>query len=484
MKEKSKQSEDWGISFVFMRNKQRTTLLRYWTTRYVTTLFIGLLVLSFVSVWWIKQTTLENRLHLLKYLADEAADRVVHDRGQIIIDPILPRVLEERQKLLQLNAETVIYITDLRGEILFTKPRLPLRHGYVLQQEILQNKKSIQRLEVSRGQYVYVVKSPIESSGEKIGWVVIIQLEKELKKIEQEYRLLSVMIIGLGILGWGVIYLLSRKISKPIQHVANAAIQIREGNYDVELNEDVKEHEIYELIQSFKEMTNRLKQLEKLRAELLAGVTHDLKTPVTAISSLVQAVKDEVVSKEEAKEFLDITLKEVQRLQTMIADLLDFNSLSAGAFSIRSEEVNLNEVVKEIGKQWLMTQDDRTFELSIVVPNEPLYIQTDPLRLQQMMVNLLNNAKQALTENGKIQITLYKNEEARVCIDIQDNGVGIPPHEQELIFERFYRGEKKKLKVRGLGLGLPFSKLIAKALKGDLILKETSDKGTTFTIVL
>ncbi|MBR8644395.1 HAMP domain-containing protein [[Brevibacterium] frigoritolerans] len=142
------------------------------------------------------------------------------------------------------------------------------------------------------------------------------------------------------ILGTGVIYFLSRQISRPIQDVANAAVQVREGNYDIHFKEEeeIKEEEIYELIESFKEMTNRLKVMEKLQAELLAGVTHDLKTPVTSISGLIQAVKDDVVKGEQSKEFLDISLKETQRLQGMIEDLLNYNAISAGAFKIRVQK--------------------------------------------------------------------------------------------------------------------------------------------------
>ncbi|MDQ7864589.1 HAMP domain-containing protein [Peribacillus frigoritolerans] len=97
--------------------------------------------------------------------------------------------------------------------------------------------------------------------------MVIAQEEGALKEINQDHGLLAIMIGGLLILGTGVIYFLSRQISRPIQDVANAAVQVREGNYDIHFKEEeeIKEEEIYELIESFKEMTNRLKVMEKLR---------------------------------------------------------------------------------------------------------------------------------------------------------------------------------------------------------------------------
>ena len=113
-----------------------------------------------------------------------------------------------------------------------------------------------------------------------------------------------------------------------------------------------------------------------------------------------------------------------------------------------------------------------------------MYGQIDALRMQQIIINLLNNAKQAIDDNGVIKIQLYEKDDQELGIDIVDNGRGIPKHEQEFIFEPFYRGENKKLKVRGLGLGLPYSKMLAKAQNGDLMLKESNEAGTTFTLYI
>ncbi|MEC1524928.1 HAMP domain-containing sensor histidine kinase [Neobacillus niacini] len=468
-----------------MKNKKRTTLLTYWTTRYLVTLIIGLVLLGAGSLWWIQKATLENRLKLMEYLAVETANRVTQSNGMMEVDPFFNRMLEERARVLQLEKEPELFITNLKGEEIFSRPRHmnPGRMGPRNQNkieipgEVFENKETIQRLDVEDIGVMYAVKSPIMKNHDQIGWVVLMQSGEELSEVNQEYRLLFILLGGLGLLGWLVIYLLSKKILRPIQDVAHAAAQIKEGNYELNLNLESNEQEIYELVSSFAEMTKRLSQLEELRAELLAGVTHDLKTPVTSISGLIQAVRDGVVTGEEREEFLDITLKEVTRLQTMIADLLDFNSLAAGAFSIRLENHNLNELIENIVRAWAVTQP-QPIDYQVNVPNETLYRYIDPLRLQQIMINLLNNAYQSIDGQGSIIVRLTD------CgIDILDTGSGIPEEEQPYVFERFFRGEKKKLKVRGLGLGLPFSKMLAKALDGDLILSESSNRGSTFSII-
>jgi signal transduction histidine kinase len=465
-----------------MKNKNRTTLLRYWTARYLSTLFIGLLILGVCTIWWIRHTALENRLTLMEYVAAETADRIAFtDRNNDYNS--FNRRLDDRAKILQMDRPPEFFITDMDGNVLNSKPlhkgQMPNENTFFslqkLPSDILENDETIQKLQLNETR-VYAVKKPIVYEDNQAGWVVVMQKASQLTDVEQEYKLPIILLIGLGLLGWIIIYLLTKKIVKPIQDVAQAASLIKDGNYDIHLNTDAKEKEIHELLTSFEEMTSRLTQLERLRAELLAGVTHDLKTPVTSISGLVQAVKDGIVSGDEQKEFLEITMKEVHRLQRMIEDLLDYNSLTAGAFSIRTEKTNMNELLKEIVHHWKITLNEE-FDCKVILPDERIYKETDPLRLQQILINLLNNAYQALGKNDSIIVSLSKN-----AIDVQDTGSGIPEKEQPYIFERFFRGEKKKLKVRGLGLGLPFSRMLAKALGADLILKSSSPQGTTFSI--
>ncbi|MBH0155374.1 HAMP domain-containing histidine kinase [Fictibacillus sp. 5RED26] len=466
---------------MYTNKKGRTTLLKYWTTRYVLTLFIGLLILGLCSLWWIRHTALENRLTLMEYMAADTADRIEsgdkkNDLGRF------NRKLDDRAELLQMEKPPELYITDLNGNILnlksikknpdANKPTLKLN---AIPVEIVDSEKTTNTFKVN-GKSAYAVKKPLIYAGVQAGWVIIIQSASNLSDVDQGYRLPIFLLISLGLLGWLIIYILLKKILKPIQDVAHAASQIKDGNYDIQLATDAKEQEIYDLLTSFEQMSTKLKHLEKLRAELLAGVTHDLKTPVTSISGLVQAVKDGIVSGDEKEEFLQITMKEIYRLQRMIEDLLDYNSLSAGAFTMRNETCNMNELVQDIVHQWSMTKNKEVI-CKAIVPESLIYREVDPLRLQQIIINLLNNAYQALGEKKVISVVLYENR-----IEVTDTGSGISENEQPYIFERFFRGEKKKLKVRGLGLGLPFSKMLAKALGADLVLKKSSLTGSTFLI--
>lgn len=424
---------------------------------------------------------MEQRLHLTIFMAEQLAAQIVNDEERY-----LPSDGEKNQEILPEQwLDSNVYIVGNEGMVFSTNRLKGPRFGPFIPQSILTSEKEVQRIQINTEEEsrLYVVKVPILLEDVQLGWVIVTQSEEELTEVNQEYGLLAVMLVSLALLGWAAIYLLSRKLSAPIKHVANGAKKVQAGDYHVELSEDSKVQEVHELVRSFKEMANRLEQLESLRTELLAGVTHELKTPVTSISGLLQALKDDVVSGEEAKEFLAISLKETERMQKMIGDLLAFNSFSANQFPVNKTKESINDLVAEFTHQWNITNDDGTVELDVRLLEKDCEVSTDGARLQQILVNLLNNARQSLEKHGVIRVTVRRVGD-NIEIAVQDNGVGIPVKEQGLIFERFYRGENKKYKVRGLGLGLPFSKMIARALGGDLLLKSSSSEGTTFAILL
>ncbi len=465
--------------------QKRVSFLRFWTIRYLVTLVIGLTLIGFVTGIIIRQSTFNKNLDIDRYLAEEVAARML---DQIVGTDIPTNGNDElfynRQKLLELSGSPSIYVVDTNGTILMENRSKDHLNISSFSKELISSEREVRRIKNIDGEDYYLVKRPISLNDSVLGWVVVIQSEEDLTAVDQEYKLLFLMILSAAVLGWAAIYFLSKRLLKPIENVAKAAKEVEAGNYDVELNEKVREQEVYDLVHSFKEMAHKLEQLESLRAELLAGVTHELKTPVTSISGLLQAVNEDVVTGEEAKEFLAISLQETNRLQKMVSDLLDFNSFAANAIPVNKKPGLIGESVKEMVYQWSIIQDNAGIEVTIHKPKEDVEVYTDALRLQQILINLLNNAKQAIQGEGKITINIYSVDTEVMAIDVQDNGTGIPIEEQDLIFERFYRGEEKKYKIRGLGLGLPFSKMLARAMGGDLKLKESSPDGTVFTITL
>ncbi|WP_312112542.1 HAMP domain-containing sensor histidine kinase [Brevibacillus reuszeri] len=468
---------------MFIKNNEPVSLLHYWTTRYLLTLCIGLVLIGVVSAYWIKYAAIEKQLEVTRLFAEEVADRVVDDDGNVLVGDKLHQVLDNRRKFMGVDRNLLLFVQNKKGEIIYNRTGMVNPALKQALPRMLEQANTADKVKQPSGDTLYVIRKDLEYNDVPVGKVILLFPETDIKVGREQVQYLVIMLGSLGILGWAVIYFHARKLSDPIQDVVLSARRIVEGNYDVTINKTIKEREIHELVYTFKEMADRLRQLESIRTELLAGVTHELKTPVTAISGLVQAVNDEVVTGDEKNEFLQICLKETKRLQKMVEDLLDFNSFAVGAIAVQLEEQNLSKLIPEIASQWRVTQDLENVEFITQLPEKETIINIDPSRVQQVVINLLNNAKQAVGKKGKIELVLFATD-SDMRVDVRDDGQGIPLDEQSLVFERFFRGRNKKEKVRGLGLGLSFSKMIAKALGGDLILGQSSPQGSTFTLIL
>ncbi|MGM9943299.1 MAG: ATP-binding protein [Lysinibacillus sp.] len=461
-----------------MSTNKKVSLLTHWTRNYVLTLVIGLAILFILSAFWIRHTTVEHRVEMMEIIADETVSRITNmatrtepNHFEQFIDPREPNPMRE--------INPTIYVTDVFGTVLATNR--PFSQTVVIDfNEHIAKQDEIQNSQIEDEKYT-IVKRSITIDEQLAGYVFVVESNETLAEVKQEFGLLALTILCLGLLGWGAIYTLSKRLSKPITDVAAAAKLVENGQYNVSLPTNIKEKEVDELVTSFKEMVTRLEQLEKTRTELLAGVTHELKTPVTSISGLLQAVNDEVVTDDDAKEFIRMALAETTKMKTMIGDLLAFNSFAVDAVPVKIETLKINDLIGDIVRSWGATHSQ--IDLHITLLEEDTCLQADVVRVQQILTNLLTNAEQAMDGNGTIHVTLQTDKHF-IIVDVQDSGCGIPLAEQPFIFERFYRGEQKKYKIRGLGLGLALSKMMAQSIGGDLTLVNSTTQGTTFRLKL
>lgn len=332
------------------RNKKKTTsILTYWTLRYLLIISIGLLLTALFTLWWMQQEAMSNRMQTTGLLAQEIADRSVDTDGQLAITPNLNRLVEDRKRFFKVTEEMCVIITGPEGELLYSQPPMT--------DEEMRYKLN-DSLTDSRTPEYKAAAAQIKGDEGTLGQVLVMQSKRSLRHIPtEEITFFSVIIVFLIILSWLTIYLLSIKLAKPVQRVAAAAAQISSGQYNIVLETGAREREIHELLVSFQEMAGKLQQFEQSRAIMLAGVSHELKTPVTSIKGLLHAVREGVVEGEEANEFLDIALLETERLQHMVADLLDYNALTAGMVAVRHDNLEAAPLLEEILYQWMLTPE-------------------------------------------------------------------------------------------------------------------------------
>lgn len=456
--------------------KRKTSILSYWTLRYFLILCIGFTLIVAGALYWIRTTSIEKGLKTAQLLGFEIAEKVTGTENNLYIPPDLDRLVDKRTKLFNTDNYFCIMVLDNNNQLIYSQPKMTQQEVYYRLSDDLRE---------PRNKKFAGVTVNVTDDDQTLGKVWVMQSKKSIAYNPETMLVVSILFVALILCGWFTIYLLSRKLSRPIRQVAHAAEQIRNGNYEVNLDLNTREREMNELVESFREMSIRLQQLEEWRALSLAGVTHELKTPVTSIKGLVMAVRDDIVSPEEAKEFLDIALKESERMERMVADLLDYNAMSAGSVAVRRERLDLNLLVGEIIYQWKIAYEDKSPEIELQTPSCTLYTIGDALRIQQIIVNLLNNGLQAAASDQADVFHIRLRAEAdNLFVDVQDNGTGITKDDQPKIFERFYRGEIKKRRTRGLGLGLTYSRLLARAQGGELSLTSSSPEGSLFTLTL
>ncbi|MDI6695036.1 MAG: HAMP domain-containing sensor histidine kinase [Anaerolineales bacterium] len=264
----------------------------------------------------------------------------------------------------------------------------------------------------------------------------------------------------------------SHWIASPLQRLAQAARAASAGDFPkVDLEGP---NEVRAVAEAFNEMTTRLQASQRAQRDLVANVSHDLKTPLTSIQGFAQALLDGTVQEPTAiQQAAQVIYDEADRMHRMVMDLLDLARLDAGTMNFERAPIDLRELlaasVKKYAIQALQSQIDLKFEIGDLAGEAPIIVVGDADRLTQVFSNLLDNALKFTPPGGQVQVSL-RSQESWAEIDVADSGPGIAPQELERIFERFYQTDKSRRggNRRGVGLGLAIAREIVQAHGGTI----------------
>jgi signal transduction histidine kinase len=285
---------------------------------------------------------------------------------------------------------------------------------------------------------------------------------------------------GIGLLvAFILATLVARRITRPLKELGAAADRVARGDLEVSVaGEHTAEDELGQLAHRFQGMVNRLREVDELERNFLMRVTHELRTPVTAISGHVQAMNEGLVGPEDLDASLGAVGEEVRRIGRLVDDLLDLTRLEAHQFRLVREEVGLESLLEQAAASFRdrARANDVTFDaLTTGAPT----ILSDGDRVLQIVSNLLDNAFRWTPRKGTVTLS-YASANGAAAIHISDTGPGIPAADQDAVFHPFYsrRGEG------GTGLGLSIGRELAHALGGRLTVDSEPGQGTTFTLSL
>jgi two-component system phosphate regulon sensor histidine kinase PhoR len=225
-----------------------------------------------------------------------------------------------------------------------------------------------------------------------------------------------------------------------------------------------------------------LKQIDRLKNEFVSTVSHDLRSPLTAILGYVDLLDRVGPVNDQQREFIHRVQNSVQNVTTLVNDLLELGRIEAG-FDTQKEVVPLEEIFRFTLETLGVQISDKKMNLHLNLPPDLPQIRGNPIRLRQMLDNLIGNAIKYTPEGGDITIDVEAQEE-QIILRITDSGPGIPPADQPHIFEKFYRGSNIPKGVGGSGLGLAIVKSIVDNHHGRIWVESLVGKGSAFTVVL
>lgn len=278
-------------------------------------------------------------------------------------------------------------------------------------------------------------------------------------------------------------YALSRWVSAPLQRMAHAAQQIAQGRYPTIQLEGPPE--VQSLGLALNQMTHALRNTQQSQRDLVANVSHELKTPLTSIQGFAQALVDGAADTPEAQRAAaHIIYNEAERMRRLVYDLLDLARLEAGTLELRPETITLPEMLQHLLNKLAPQIQTRGLQVQLQFEALPA-LQADPDRLLQVFTNLLENAIRYSPQGGTITLAAQRVGNY-IEVRISDQGPGIPPEEQARIFERFYRADKSRApsERQSVGLGLAIAREIVRAHGGDLWVQSVLGQGSTFGVQL
>jgi signal transduction histidine kinase len=331
-----------------------------------------------------------------------------------------------------------------------------------------------------RGDIVDVLVPVHSVDGKEVG---IVRTSYPYSSVSEEFVRLRYLIVAILLLSllpaFLAGYLLAVTIGAPVQRVTQAVTEVANGKRSEKLPEQGPQ-EIRQLLRSVNILAERLESLEGSRKQLLANLVHELGRPLGALRAAIQTLQRG--AKENPlllDEFLTGMDGEAARLQRLLDDLRQLHDQVLGSMELRYQRISLSHWLPEILLPWQQAAKEKHLQWKTDIPANLPPVEADPLRLAQIIGNLVSNAIKFTPAQGAICISVGIEAE-QACFQIKDSGVGIPGEEQSKIFTPFYRGSSSSRFPQGMGLGLRIAQDLVQAHGGRITVESNPGSGSTF----
>ncbi|MBR6580462.1 MAG: HAMP domain-containing histidine kinase [Ruminococcus sp.] len=291
-------------------------------------------------------------------------------------------------------------------------------------------------------------------------------------------RQLMIITFILMILAFVISLFVSKKIAQPIDNITIAAESLAKGNFNTKF--DGRGYlEVKQLADALTYAEKELSRVDTMQRDLIANVSHDLRTPLTMLKAYAEMIRD--LSGDNPKkrnEHLEIIINETDRLSLMVNDILDLSKLESGKQKITPSEFEISSKLSEIIDRFAGISERMGYKIQFT-PDKECMVFCDVVKIEQVIYNLINNAINYTGEDKQVFVRQI-NSQNGIIIEVEDTGEGIPPDKIKLIFDKYYRSENHKREVVGTGLGLSIVKAILKLHNYDYGVRSKIGKGSVF----
>jgi len=411
-------------------------------------------------------------------------------------------IMHTMHYMMVMNPRVEIYMLDGNGKILafFAEPGKTVKQDYVNLEPIqkflgtprdmpiegddprnIGKKKPFSATTINIGEdvhgYLYVILGgeQYDSAAEMIRESYIIRTTA----VSLAIILFLTSVVGLVLFGY---------LTKRFRAMTSAVKQFEAGNFSQRINIRSND-EIGQLVKAFNAMADtivanmeELKRTDDLRRELIANVSHDLRSPLASMQGYIETIliKDESLKTEERRKHLQVIFENTKSLGMLVSELFELSKLDAKQIQPKAEPFSMAELTQDVVMKFKPQAEELKVDLQTALPKDLPMVEADIGMIERALSNFIDNALRYTSEGGAVKVEL-KNHHDRVRVAISDTGCGIPPEEMPLVFERFYRIEKSRARGSGgAGLGLAIAKRILDLHGSTISVSSAVNVGTTF----
>lgn len=376
-----------------------------------------------------------------------------------------------------------LVILDINGQVVYKSKNLDVDINSLDESLYMDNSF------LSSNKQFYKIAFPVVIDEKQRGSAIFYLNNSEVYKDKNKYlKTIRGLVIGeTAFLLFSIILLyllIKNRIFKPLNNLKKAAERINNGDYNFEIMHS--EGEVGQFAGAFEFMRDEIneniklqKYMEKSRKELIASISHDIRTPVATISAYIEAIKSGVAKDEERlSKYLEVIYKKSIELKKLTEDLFIHSQIDADKLSINKTEIYFKDFINKLLEPVFLEISNVGLQLAIKTPVPDMLVWIDSKRMAQVILNIIENSKKYRKPNGHIFI-YFRSYESRIEVEIEDDGIGIKPEDMPYIFDKFYRGEKSRNKAYGgAGLGLSICKSIIEAHGGEIRVESLDGEGT------